>query len=159
MKEYKEYEFFYPGPFSNWHPCKFVDMNGIEYNCSEQYMMYYKALLFGDYNIATYILEEDHPAEQKAMGRLIKGFDLVKWNHFAREIVWLGCYYKFTQNEHLKEALFATEGKLLVEASPYDRIWGIGLGLNSPDLNDPSKWDGTNWLGEVLTDLRERLML
>lgn len=157
MKKYDKYTFFYGGPFSNWYPCVFKDIKGIEFNCSEQYMMYYKALLFGDHLMAEHILGEKHPREQKSMGKLVQGFELDKWQNFAKEIVWMGCYHKFTQNPDLMESLIATKGTLLVEASPTDRIWGIGLDEHDPLIHDPANWDGTNWLGEVLTDLRDRL--
>lgn len=158
MKNYNEYTFFYNGPFSNWYPCKFTDIKGIEYNCSEQYMMYYKALLFDDLDIASAIMLESHPREQKALGRMVKGFEIKRWNNFAKEIVWQGCFYKFTQNEDLFNELIRTDDTLLVEASPTDMVWGVGLSENDPLIKDPNNWRGTNWLGEVLTDLRENLI-
>lgn len=128
MKTYNEYTFFWNGPFSNWYPCKFTDIKGIEYNCSEQYMMYHKALLFCDYANASRILETDSPKEQKQLGRSIKKFDPHQWSFFAKEIVWVGCYHKFTQNQILKQNLLDTDGTLLVEASPYDCVWGLVWG-------------------------------
>lgn len=151
------YHFFYSGPFSNWYPAKFTDIKGIEFNCSEQYMMYYKAMLFDDAKIAETIMSSKHPMNQKALGRKVEGFDLSRWEQFAREIVWQGNYYKFTQNIPLYDILMSTGDKLLVEASPTDTIWGIGLDENNPLIHDRSNWRGTNWLGEVLTSLRDSL--
>lgn len=158
--KYTKYTFFYKtrSPFSNWHPSIFEDENGIEYNCSEQYMMYQKALLFGDKDILAEILDTPDPREQKALGRKIKGFDSKIWEANAKRIVYEGCKLKFEQNPHLLNKLLDTEGTLLVEASPYDKIWGIGLGEDDPRIQDPKNWQGTNWLGEVLTDLRENLI-
>jgi ribA/ribD-fused uncharacterized protein len=158
--KYTKYTFFYKtrSPFSNWHPSIFEDETGIEYNCSEQYMMYQKALLFGDKEILAEILDTPDPREQKALGRKIKGFDSKIWEANAKRIVYEGCKLKFEQNPHLLNKLLETEGTLLVEASPYDKIWGIGLGEDDPRIQDPKNWQGTNWLGEVLTDLRENLI-
>lgn len=157
MKKYNNYTFFYNGVFSNWYPAKFIDFKGIEFNCTEQHMMYYKALLFDDTKVADAILSAAHPMDQKSLGRMVAGFDLSRWEQFAREIVWQGNFYKFTQNPDLYTRLMATSGTLLVEASPTDKVWGVGLGEKSPLILDPANWDGTNWLGEVLTDLREQL--
>jgi len=157
MKNYEKYTFFYKtrSPFSNWHSSTFVDDQGIEYNCSEQYMMYQKAILFGDSETAEDILSAEQPREQKDLGRKVKNFDSKVWDSKAKEIVFDGCKLKFSQNPAMKKVLMETKGTLLVEASPYDRIWGIGLGEDDPAIHDPSNWNGLNWLGEVLTELRE----
>lgn len=156
----KQYTFFYKtrSPFSNWHPAIFEDEDGVEYNCTEQYMMYQKAKLFGDHETATEILDAMDPREQKALGRKVKGFVSSIWEANAKSIVYDGCKLKFTQNPHLLQKLFDTEGTLLVEASPYDKIWGIGLGEDDPRIHDPKNWQGTNWLGEILTRLRDDLI-
>ena len=146
---------FYNGAFSNWHFSDFVDENGRKFNCSEQYMMYHKAMTFNDTEIAEKIMEAVHPREQKALGRQIKNFKSEVWDAISKSVVYKGCYFKFEQNPKLKEKLLTTKGTALVEASPADVIWGIGLGENDPDAMDRSKWKGTNWLGEVLTMLRE----
>lgn len=157
MKTYKEYTFFYGGPFSNWYPVIFEDANGTTFNCSEQYMMYHKAILFKDYDTAKEIMIAQHPSEQKALGKLVKGFDKEYWQRFAKNTVLTGCFYKFTQDKSCNKALEDSAGTLLVEASPYDTIWGIGLAENDPKRFDPNNWNGSNWLGEVLTSLREGL--
>jgi len=157
IMKYNKFTFFYGGPFSNWYPSPFTDVNGITYNCSEQYMMYHKAKMFKNAEIANAIMNAVHPADQKALGKLVKGFDRDYWQIFAKTIVLAGCFYKFTQNDYCNEALRVTDGTLLVEASPTDVIWGIGMAENNPDRFDPANWKGTNWLGEVLTTLRENL--
>lgn len=154
----KEYTFFWSGPFSQWYPSKFT-VDGRTFNCAEQFMMYHKAIYFGDTEIAEQVMKTTSPKEQKKLGRQVKKFDAEKWNEVAKAFVYTGNMEKFKQNPHLQDILVATEGTTLVEASPFDKIWGIGL--NEEDaLNTPaSKWPGTNWLGEVLTSLRDNIIL
>jgi ribA/ribD-fused uncharacterized protein len=157
--KYKKYTFFYKtrNPFSNWHPAKFLGEDGLEYNCSEQYMMAEKARIFNDGTVREMILAAKDPRDQKELGRKVSGFDTVEWGKHAKEVVYRACYHKFTQNPKLMANLMETAGTLLVEASPYDKIWGIGIGEDDPARLDPKKWKGTNWLGEILTKLREDL--
>lgn len=154
---------FWDGPFSQWEPSFFV-LDGVEYNCAEQYMMASKARLFDDLHTLEMILEAEHPRIQKRLGRVVDGFDARVWeaeedNGYPRcwNIVWRGNMAKFSQNQHLLEALLETAGTTLVEASPDDTIWGIGLSASDPAARDRSSWRGLNWLGEVLTDVREHL--
>ena len=160
MEKNNKYYFFYKTrhPFSNWHPCTFEDEQGNEYNCSEQYMMAQKALLFGDKEIFEKIMNEPNPKIQKELGRAVKGFDSKIWDQNAKKIVYDGCKLKFEQNPKLLNELLNTNGKELVEASPYDRVWGIGLAEDDPAIHDPLNWNGLNWLGEVLTQLREDIL-
>lgn len=120
-------------------------------------MMFCKARLFGDLDVARKIMETSDPKEHKKLGRQVKNFDKATWDAKARNIVFVGAREKFTQNERLYDALMATRGTVLVEASPYDTIWGVGLGMNDSRVDDPSQWRGANWLGQVLTRLREEL--
>lgn len=152
-----EYVLFLTSPFSQWYPSAFTSDSGQAFNCAEQYMMYGKALLFGDSETAAKILKAETPKEQKELGRQIKGFDADVWNAHAREIVYQGNHYKFTQNPHLFDVLAATAGKELVEAAHYDPIWGIGLRADDPLAADKANWKGTNWLGSTLTKLRDDL--
>jgi hypothetical protein len=154
----EKFTFFYRSkhPFSQWYPCSF-EIDNIIFNCTEQYMMYGKALLFEDEEIAQKILTKSQPRDQKALGRQVKNFVQEVWEKEAKNIVYKANYAKFSQNENLKRFLLATAGTTLVEASPTDHIWGIGLSEDNPDSLDRSKWKGTNWLGEVLTQLREDL--
>jgi len=151
----EKYEFFWNGPFSQWFKSIFT-VQGTKYNCAEQYMMHQKALLFGDYEIAKLIMEVGYnPREQKALGRKVRGFDADVWNARAKFLVKKGNHAKFTQNEDLMKELMATGKKIIVEASPYDRIWGIGLNEHDALRTPVENWRGTNWLGEVLTELRD----
>lgn len=157
-----KYTFFYGGVFSQWYHSEF-EVDGVTYQTAEQYMMAGKARLFNDDVVLAKILATSSPHNQKALGRQVKGRaggkwdaeDVAFWNSKARDIVYEGSYAKFTQNEGLKEALLATGDSLLVEASPTDRLWGIGLAEGDPACEDESKWRGVNWLGEVLTKVRE----
>lgn len=153
----ENYHFFWNGPFSQWYPSKFKDDSGRKFITAEQYMMYHKAMVFSDIEIAEKIMKAGTPKEQKALGRQVKNFNTDTWNAVAKTIVYQGNKYKFTQNEHLLAELMSTADKLLVEASPYDRIWGIGLDELSAAITPPEQWQGTNWLGEVLTQLKNDL--
>lgn len=156
----EQFTFFWHGPFSQWHPSKFIGNTGsgiLEFNCAEQWMMYKKAQLFDDQNSMTKIMSSSSPKEQKKLGRQVVGFDADKWNGVARNIVLIGNYYKFSQNPDLLALLKATGTTTLVEASPYDTVWGIGLAEDNPLALDRATWKGTNWLGEELTKLRNGL--
>jgi ribA/ribD-fused uncharacterized protein len=144
-------------PFSQWYRCRF-EADGRVFSCMEQYMMLGKATLFGDAATAEKIMAADHPRQHKALGRKVTPFDDRVWKRERENIVLAGNRAKFTQNEDLRALLLATAGTTLVEASPYDRIWGIGLGANDPRAQDPSKWRGENLLGYVLTRLRDELL-
>jgi ribA/ribD-fused uncharacterized protein len=152
------YTFFFTeaSPFSQWYRAAFV-VDGVSFGCAEQYMMYGKAQLFGDAEVAAEILAVDHPRAHKALGRKVKPFDDRTWRLNREAIVSAGNRAKFTQNADLRAQLLATRGTTLVEASPYDRIWGIGLAANDPRAADPAKWKGQNLLGKILTALRDEL--
>lgn len=159
-KESKEkFTFFWrtASPFSQWHPAHFT-VNGMNYSSAEQYMMHQKALLFGDQAIAEKIMQAKSPSVQKRLGRQVSGFDQAVWEEHCRRIVYEGNYAKFTQDEQLLKALLDTKGTTLVEASPDDRIWGVGLAEEDPRIRNRSTWRGSNWLGEILTRLREELI-
>jgi ribA/ribD-fused uncharacterized protein len=157
MSERFTFFFTEASPFSQWYRCRFED-GGIVFGCAEQYMMHGKARLFGDAAIAADILAADHPRTHKALGRKVAGFDGNVWEREREGIVLAGNRAKFTQNPELLATLLATAGTTLVEASPFDRIWGVGLGANSPLIHDRSKWRGKNLLGQVLTRLRDELL-
>lgn len=153
----EKFTFFWRGPFSQWHHSPF-EIQGIHYNCAEQFMMAAKARLFDDDVILARIMGSSDPREQKKLGRQVQGFVQKTWDGAARGLVETGSFAKFDQNPDLKEALLATTGTTLVEASPYDRIWGIGLMESDPRAQDRSTWLGTNWLGEVLTEVRDKML-
>ncbi len=151
------YHFFYGGFLSQWYPCYFVHGN-LSFNCAEQAMMASKAFMFDGgpgTKIFDDIMRSSDPHEQKTLGRCVPNFNSAMWNEKAREIVYWINYSKFQQNPLLREELYNTRPALLVEASPTDRLWGIGLGENDPKRFDPKQWRGVNWLGEVLTAVRD----
>jgi len=160
MAEHKErYTFFWKShsPFSQWHPSVFT-VDGVEFNCAEQFMMYQKAMLFEDPNTAQRILDTPDPRRQKSLGREVQNFNDDAWQQNCRDIVKRGNLAKFSQNKDLLSALLATEGTVLVEASPQDRIWGIGLTADNPRAHNKNTWRGSNWLGYALTDARNELV-
>ncbi len=140
--------------FSQQHKASFA-LSGIKYTSAEQYMMYGKALLFEDQETASKILETSDPKKQKQLGREVQNFNSTVWQDNARRIVYEGNCGKFMQNPNLRDELSATGNKLLVEAAPDDKIWGIGLAAEDAAAQDKAVWQGSNWLGYVLTLLRE----
>jgi ribA/ribD-fused uncharacterized protein len=143
-------------PFSNWHKSDFV-YKCIKFCTSEQAMMWEKAMLFGDKASAEEVLKTRNPKLQKEIGRGVKGYVDAEWNAVREQLVFNILVDKFTQNESMLLALLKTGDTIIVEASPYDKVWGIGLGENDPRAKDPAQWQGTNLLGKVLTELREIL--
>lgn len=152
------FTFFYSSshPFSNWYMQPFIH-NGVEYNCSEQYMMHRKALLFKDYDVAEMIMQQGHPRKQKFLGREVRGFDQKTWENKCRPMMVEGLLSKFKQDTYCLTTLLDTGDSTIVEASPYDTIWGIGLAEDDPRAQNPKQWRGTNWLGEVLMKVRDEL--
>jgi ribA/ribD-fused uncharacterized protein len=142
--------------FSNWHPCRF-SYHVVDFRSVEQFMMFSKAKLFGDEDIAEAVLATHLPKEQKALGRKVRGFDLDTWKAKRESIVYVGCREKFAQHPGLRTLLLATAPTELVEASPYDVIWGVGLSEHHPDITDKSKWRGQNLLGQALMKVRDTL--
>jgi ribA/ribD-fused uncharacterized protein len=157
---YTKYTFFWSGPFSNWADAPMI-IDGITYNCCEQYMMLKKALTFPEheinYEIADRIMETTQPREQKALGREVRGFEMNRWGTVARDIVFRGNLAKYTQNKDMFDYLMETAGTLLVEASPMDKVWGIGLDARTAAITPIGQWEGKNWLGQVLTEIRDTL--
>ncbi|EHS55589.1 NADAR family protein [Paenibacillus sp. Aloe-11] len=155
----EKFTFFYRShsPFSQWYPSDFV-VDGLAFNCAEQYMMFKKAQLFWDEEAARKIMLATTPREQKARGRSVRGFDQSLWEANCRQFVYDGNYAKFTQNPNLLKYLLKTKGTTLVEASPTDTIWGVGLAESDARINSRRSWRGTNWLGEILTNLREDIL-
>lgn len=150
--------FFWGGEFSQWYKSKFT-IDGIKYNCAEQYMMAQKALTFNDFESHHEIMMTKSPSTQKAIGRQVKNFDAIKWNEVSRLVVYRANLAKFTQNPELLKYILSTGNKIIVEASPEDKIWGIGLHENDPRCLDETQWQGTNWLGiacmQVRSDIRQ----
>lgn len=156
MKTTDKYVFFWGGIYSQWYKRNMhAPILNITFNCSEQYMMYQKALLFDDKEIMAKILEETDPAKHKGYGRKVKNFDSAYWDEHKFNIVSNACMLKFTQNYDLLKALLETDKRILVEASPKDKIWGIGMHENDYGVEDETNWKGENLLGYALTDTRD----
>lgn len=160
IEKYDKFLFFWQtsSPFSQWHPSVFKSADGIEYQNAEQYMMHSKALAFHDQEIAKQILDTSDPRKIKALGKKVKNFDSEVWDKLKIDTVYNANYLKFTQDPKLLQALLETDGLYLVEASPYDNIWGVGLKADDPRILDYKKWKGENLLGNILTKLREYLL-
>ena len=140
----------------NGYSSKFT-VNDVDFSSMEQYMMYKKAVCFGDKDMADKILATDDVAEIKAFGRLVANYNESYWNGVRQIVVFEGLTAKFSQNEDLKAKLKATENSILAECAVRDRIWGIGLSMNDPDRLKIDKWEGQNLLGYALMMVRERL--
>lgn len=149
-----KYKFFWGGIFSNWYPSNFK-IGVITYNCGEQFMMYQKASLFNDHETAAEILLEENPKYQKKLGRKVKNFNGDVWIDKCYDLVKFGLAEKFKQNPELLKYLLKYKGYQLVEASPFDRIWGIGYDEEDA-LENIDDW-GTNLLGKMLTELSNEL--
>lgn len=149
-----------PGPhyLSQWWPCGFT-VDGVDYASAEHWMMAEKARLFDDSAALARILAAPTPAEAKNLGRLVHGFDDAAWNAVRFEAVVAGNVAKFGQDPELRAYLLGTVNRVLVEASPRDRLWGIGLSAGNDQAADPRRWRGLNLLGFALGEARERLAL
>jgi ribA/ribD-fused uncharacterized protein len=156
MDKKEKFHLFWGGEFSQWYPSKF-EIDGKKYNCAEQWMMEQKALFFGDGKMAKRIMEEKSPNIQKAFGKKVTPFDGEKWMEVCYDIVLKGNIAKFSQNPKLLKVLLDTGDIEIVEASPYDRIWGIGLSENDARAQDKGQWRGMNLLGKVVMDARTAL--
>ncbi|SER78940.1 hypothetical protein SAMN05216188_115198 [Lentzea xinjiangensis] len=143
------------GCLSQWWPCTFV-ADGREFPSAEHYMMWRKALLFDDHAVAERVLAARTPAEAKALGREVSGFSEPVWAAARLEVVVEGNLAKFGQDPALRSYLLSTGSRVLVEASPQDRVWGIGLAASDPRAADPASWLGLNLLGEALMEVRSR---
>ena len=142
--------------FSQWYDVYF-EVDGVQYHTTEQHMMASKARLFGDEETLREILNAYSLAEHKKLGRKVKGFDAVIWDEKKLDIVVEGNKAKFGQNPSLKEFLLATDNAILVEASPYDKIWGIGLDRETALNSSIEDWNGENLLGCALMEVRDWL--
>ena len=129
----------------------------ITYYSCEQYMMAKKAKLFNDEKVYNMIMSEEYPSVQKELGKMVSNFNQVVWDKHKFDIVVNANYLKFTQDETLKELLLDTGDKTIVEASPYDTIWGIGLSCDDDRVLDESKWEGENLLGKAIMKVRKIL--
>ena len=155
-----EIEFFFKadgvnGYLSNFYPSPF-ELKGYHFSCVEQYLMWSKATLFRDSEIADEILKESKPAAIKALGRKVKGYEDSLWAAKRYCVAKEGLLAKFSQNSELRERLLATSGNF-AECAKNDKIWGIGLGMNDPRRIDQIQWNGQNLLGFALREVYEEL--
>lgn len=149
----KGFVLFWDGIFSQWKIHE-MTIDGVTYNCCEQYMMAEKARLFGDEETLALIMEAKMPNDQKRLGRKVKNFDKTIWEQHDEEIVYRGNKAKFSDPK-LKEYLMSFGDDIFVEASPVDKIWGIGLSEKDPRALDPTQWQGLNKLGKAITRVRD----
>jgi ribA/ribD-fused uncharacterized protein len=145
-----------PHVLSQWWPVIF-ELDGARYSSAEQYMMAEKARLFGDEDARRQIMEASDPGKAKALGRLVADFDAPVWEKHRFDIVVRANIAKFGQHEALRRYLRETGDKVLVEASPVDAIWGVGLAADDASASDPRHWPGLNLLGFALMETRRRL--
>jgi len=141
---------------SQWWPSPFV-VDGVTYETAEHWMMAGKARLFGDAEAERRVLAADHPSLAKKAGRLVRDFDEETWQRERFGIVVEGSVHKFASDARLREFLLNTGERVLVEASPVDRVWGIGLAATDEAASDPERWRGPNLLGFALMEARGRL--
>lgn len=145
------------GYLSNWFLSDFT-LDKIKYSSMEQYMMYQKAVLFNDTEIAEQIFETSNAGKIKALGRYVKNYDDVIWNGMRQLVVCRGLKEKFGQNDGLKKQLIKTGNSILAECAVQDRIWGIGLSMKDENRFYPEKWQGENLLGFSLMWIRQDLV-
>ena len=142
--------------FSQWFPSPF-ELDGVSYLTAEHYMMAGKARLFGDEVQLANVLAAKHPKEAKGYGRAVARFDTATWQAHCFDLVVQGNLGKFSQHEPFKQFLLTTADRVLVEASPYDKIWGIGMKQDHQDVENPLLWQGENLLGFALMVVRDQL--
>ena len=141
---------------SQWYGSSFWQ-DEVRYIGAEQYMMAKKAECFGDKEALGQILSAKDPAQMKALGRQVRGFDAKVWDEVKFGVVLNASYLKFSQNAPLREFLLQTKDKILVEASPVDKIWGIGMSADDENVQNPMKWRGQNLLGFALMRARDEI--
>lgn len=148
--------YFWEGPFSNWDNCHFTDeVANLKFHNTEQAFMYWKARQFKDYVTCQEIARETDPKRVKALGRAIKNYNDKEWAEVRFDVMVMVNKYKFSQNPYYGKMLTNTAPKILVEASPYDKVWGVGLGQDDEKILDEKNWLGENLLGKALMEVRK----
>lgn len=132
-------------------------MCNIDFTTAEQFMMIGKAALFKDDDVFDLMYKADNPKKLRELGRKVKDFDVDDWNCYRTDIVIIGNYLKFSQNNKLKKKLIATKKETLVEGSPTDKIWGVGMKFDNVLIYDKKNWKGQNLLGKCLMKVRKIL--
>ena len=144
-------------PFSNFYPSPFK-LEGFNFRDVEMYFHFKKAQFFGDYINMERILKSDTPYQSKQFGRRVVGFDVKAWEEVRKEIMKDGCRAKFDQNPKLAALLIESEGKKLIEASPFDGFWGVKKDKHDPDINNEKSWPSdSNNLGKILMEIRSEV--
>ena len=158
--DYSNYLFFYghekqDGYLSNFYETHFI-VDGLKYVNSEQFFMKKKQEYFDPTNVTlgNKIMKETDPKKIKSFGRKVNNYDDIKWSQVRYDFMKTGLIHKFSQNNIIKQKLLNTGNKILVEASPYDNIWGIGLSKGKAMTTTPDNWQGTNLLGKALMEIR-----
>src|SRR5271154_3998217 len=146
------------GCLSQWWPAAFT-VDDVTYPSAEHFMMAAKARLFGDEETAGQILAAAHPGKAKALGRQVYRFDEQRWAAERFDLVVTGNLAKFGQHQDLREFLLGTGKRVLVEASPLDRVWGTGLAADDQHATSPAHWPGLNLLGFALMEVRHQLTI
>lgn len=141
---------------SQWYPAPFSEA-GRTYATAEHYMMAGKATLFRDEEMLARVLAAASPAAAKKFGRQVRGFEDRVWRAHRADLVARGSELKFRQHAELRAFLLATGDRVIVEASPRDAIWGIGMSESNPASKDPARWRGLNLLGFALMRARDAL--
>ncbi|KHJ84345.1 hypothetical protein OESDEN_15943 [Oesophagostomum dentatum] len=144
--------------FSNHYPCRRLIIHGKRFTSTEQYYMWSKAKFCKDYSAANAILYLNDPKMIKQVGSQLENFDETRWRHFAWRVMMKAVMAKFKLDRRMRYQLFRTAGSVLVEASPHDIYWGIGLSIDDPNVADPTQWKGLNVMGEVLMQIRDVLL-
>lgn len=144
------------GYLSNWYLSDF-EVDGIKFTSMEQYMMFKKAVCFRDKEVAQEILETNDVGKIKALGRTVKNYNDHYWNGVRQIVVYKGLMEKFSQNTNLKKMLQETGTSILAECAVNDLIWGVGLSMTDPRVDDPKKWRGQSLLGYALMLVRDSL--
>ena len=151
--------YFWGDPtLSNWGPAEF-DYKGEHFYNSEQAFMWEKAIYFGDEAIAGEILSTSNPKNAKDLGRMVKNYNETEWAKVRYNAMLEPCIAKFEQNIDQRETLLSTSNRVLVEGSPYDRVWGVGLHWTDEEILDDNNWNGLNLLGKVLMEVRDKLVI
>ena len=149
--------YFLRGVLSNFEKC-YIKYKGHLFATTEQAFMWEKAVFFNDHESASKILKEENPAKAKKLGREVKNFDDSKWSKVCYEIMYLINYEKYFQNTRLKNILLNTGDKILVEANGApDNRWSCGLYADNDKILNESNWTGTNYLGQILMQIRQEL--
>lgn len=156
--------FFWNGWPSNWcfapFKAKLDDGSFFTFQTSEQYFMWRKAIFFGDEDTAKKILESTNPRIAKQLGREVVNFDEDDWDAVKYEIMYAANEFKYSSNKDYLDKMLSPEynGKTFVEASPYDKIWGIGMHMSDEGIDDETNWKGQNLLGKIITEIRDNYL-